>query len=129
MQEKPGIESENECQQLEESVDSESEHDESIIGYPDVDVDEIEDHEPQTVLLDSDAESVIEDGDYLGFVNEVENNESRRITRALILSLSLCYHARLEEQRDEYEEEVVEKFTGLIRLPGGAKQFSDEIRW
>lgn len=52
------------------------------------------------------------------------------ITRALILSLSLCYHARLEK-REEYEIEVVEMFTGPIGLPGGsqAQQFRDEIRW
>ncbi len=50
------------------------------------------------------------------------------VARALVLSLSLCYHARLEE-RGEYEEGVVARFAGPISLPGGAQQFRDEIRW
>ena len=50
------------------------------------------------------------------------------IARALVLSLSLCYHARLES-RTEYETGVVNCFTGTIALPGGAQQFRNEIRW
>ena len=50
------------------------------------------------------------------------------IARALVLSLSLCYHARLEK-RTVYETGVVSYFTGAIALPGGAQQFRDEIRW
>ena len=50
------------------------------------------------------------------------------ITRALVLSLSVCYHARLQE-REEFEDEVTKSFTGLINLPGGVQQFRDEIRW
>ena len=45
-----------------------------------------------------------------------------------MLSLSLCYHARLED-RKKYEEGVVEHFKGCIALHGGAQQFRDEIRW
>ena len=48
--------------------------------------------------------------------------------RALVLSLSVCYHARLEN-REEYEEGVAGYFTGPIELIDGADQFRDEMRW
>ena len=50
------------------------------------------------------------------------------IARALVLSVSVCYHARLQK-REEYENVVVKCFTGPIHLPGGVEQFRDEIRW
>ena len=50
------------------------------------------------------------------------------VVRALVLSLSVCYHARLQ-RRECYEDLVVRHFTGPITLPGGARQFRDEIRW
>ncbi len=50
------------------------------------------------------------------------------IARALILSLNVCYHARLEKKED-YEDGVVQKFTYPIILLNGAQQFRDEIRW
>ncbi len=50
------------------------------------------------------------------------------VARALVLALSVCYHARLEK-REDYEEGVVQKFTGPIRLSHGSQQFRDEIRW
>ena len=50
------------------------------------------------------------------------------ITRALVLSLSVCYHARLQE-RDDYEEIIAQEFTGTLCLPRGSAQFRDEIRW
>ena len=50
------------------------------------------------------------------------------ITRALVLALSVCYHARLQD-REDYEEGVVKHFIGPINLPGGSEQFKDEIRW
>ena len=50
------------------------------------------------------------------------------IARALVLSLSVCYHARLQN-RAEYEEGVANCFTGPISLPNGAHQFRNEIRW
>lgn len=49
-------------------------------------------------------------------------------TRALILSLNVCYDARLIN-RDEYEKGVVEFFKGPIKLAHGSDQFRDEIRW
>ncbi len=45
-----------------------------------------------------------------------------------MLSLSVCYHARLKN-REEYEEGVAEYFIGAIELVGGPQQFRDEIRW
>ena len=54
------------------------------------------------------------------FVNE--------ITRALILALSVCYHARLQE-REEYVDGVVQQFKSPLGIPGGAKQFCNEIKW
>ena len=53
---------------------------------------------------------------------------TRRITRALILSLSVCYHARLQD-RTGYEKGVSKQFVNPLSLPGGDKQFRDEIRW
>ena len=50
------------------------------------------------------------------------------ITRALVLSLSVCYHARLQN-RDEYEEMIAQEFTGTLCLPRGSEQFRNEIRW
>ena len=51
-----------------------------------------------------------------------------KITRALILSLSVCYHARLQI-RTNYEEGVSEQFLDPLFLPGGDDQFRNEIRW
>ncbi len=50
------------------------------------------------------------------------------VIRALVLSLSVCYHARLKN-REEYEEGVITHFTGPIQLDNGAQQFRNEIRW
>lgn len=49
------------------------------------------------------------------------------LTRALILSVSVCYHARLQE-RGEYEKGVVKQFTAPLVVTG-REQFSNEIRW
>ena len=45
-----------------------------------------------------------------------------------MLSLSICYHARLQKRR-VYENGVAKHFTGPVRLPGSSQQFRDEIRW
>ena len=50
------------------------------------------------------------------------------ITWALVLSLSVCYHARLQN-RAEYEEVIAQEFTGALYLPRGSEQFREEIRW
>ena len=49
------------------------------------------------------------------------------ITRALILSVSVCYHARLQD-RDEYENGVVQRFTAPLTITG-KEQFCNEIKW
>ena len=62
-------------------------------------------------------------------MQDAEYKAPDRITRALILSLSVCYHARLQD-REPYEDEVVRKFTGhILQLQGGARKFRNEIRW
>ncbi len=60
--------------------------------------------------------------------DEIIYQSPGRIARALVLSLSVCYHARLQDRR-EYEYGVINSFTGPISLPNGAEQFRDEIRW
>ena len=49
-------------------------------------------------------------------------------TRSLILAVSVCYHARLQD-RAEYEQGVAAQFTGPIALSKGAAQFCEEIKW
>ena len=44
-----------------------------------------------------------------------------------MLSLSVCYHARLKN-REEYEEGVAKLFTGPIDLADGTQQFRNEIK-
>ena len=46
------------------------------------------------------------------------------VARSLVLAVSVCYHARLQD-REEYEEGVAKQFTPPM-LPD---QFRDEIRW
>ena len=62
------------------------------------------------------------------FTRSPQPQAAKRITRALILSLSVCYHARLQD-RTGYEEGVARQFKNPLSLPGGDKQFRDEIRW
>ena len=50
------------------------------------------------------------------------------VTSALILAVSVCYHARLQE-REKYEQMVCVKFVPPLALPGGAIQFRNEITW
>ena len=54
---------------------------------------------------------------------------------ALIMSLSVCYHARLQERKD-YETEIVNQFKSPLdkmedgtRLPLTVAQFKAEIKW
>jgi len=49
------------------------------------------------------------------------------ITRSLLLAISVCYHARLQE-REDYEEGVAAQFVAPLGLPGGAAQFRNEIQ-
>ena len=57
-----------------------------------------------------------------------EKQTTDAINRALILSLSVCYHARLQD-REIYEEAVVKQFRPPLALPQGRQQFCDEMRW
>ena len=51
------------------------------------------------------------------------------MTRALILSLCVCYHSRLQSRAD-YEEEIVKYFKSPLELcDDGVKQFQNEILW
>ena len=52
-----------------------------------------------------------------------------KIARALVLSVSVCYHARLQKDRDDYETGVSQQFVNPLSLPGGAERFRNEIRW
>lgn len=50
------------------------------------------------------------------------------LTRALVLAINVCYHARLND-RKEYEEGVAKEFTNPLTLVGGVHQFRNEIEW
>ena len=52
---------------------------------------------------------------------------AKDLTRSLVLALSVCYHARLQE-REEFEEGVVSQFTAPLTLLGKEQQFRMEIR-
>jgi len=67
---------------------------------------------------------------FVHFLQESSDNYNppSNAARALILSLSVCYHARLRN-RNDYEIGVVEEFTGPIYLSGKQEQFLYEIRW
>ena len=50
------------------------------------------------------------------------------ITRAMIMSLSVCYHARLR-QRGSFEDHICRYFKPPLGLSGGSEQFRNEIKW
>ncbi len=50
------------------------------------------------------------------------------ITSALILSLNVCYRARLHD-REPYENQISEVFKNPLALPEGIQRFRDEIKW
>ncbi|KAJ7339377.1 hypothetical protein OS493_005771 [Desmophyllum pertusum] len=49
------------------------------------------------------------------------------ITRALVLAIGVCYHAKLQERREEYRTVVAKSFKAPCLLPGGQKQILREI--
>ncbi len=51
------------------------------------------------------------------------NSEIDDITRSLLLSVSICYRARLQD-RKEYDDEISSK----LAISGGAEVFRSEIR-
>ena len=49
------------------------------------------------------------------------------LTRALVLAIGVCYHAKLQERREEYRTVVARSFKAPCLLPGGQKQIHREI--
>ena len=49
------------------------------------------------------------------------------MTRALVLAIGVCYHAKLQEKRQDYREVVAQSFKAPCVLPGGEKQILREI--
>lgn len=49
------------------------------------------------------------------------------LTRALVLAIGVCYHAKLQERREEYRTVVARSFKAPCLLPGGQKQILREI--
>lgn len=52
---------------------------------------------------------------------------SNAITRALILAVSVCYHARLQE-REEFEQLITAQFLPPL-VCNTEDQFRNELRW
>jgi len=42
------------------------------------------------------------------------------------MAIAVCYHARLQDRR-EFENFIVRRFVAPLSIPGGTKQFLDEI--
>ena len=42
------------------------------------------------------------------------------------MAVAVCYHARLQDRR-EFEDFIVQRFVAPLSIPGGTKQFLDEI--
>ena len=49
------------------------------------------------------------------------------LTRALVLAIGVCYHAKLQDRREEYRTVVARSFKAPCLLPGGQKQIHREI--
>ena len=49
------------------------------------------------------------------------------MTRALVLAIGVCYHAKLQEKRQDYRKVVAQSFKDPCVLPGGEKQILREI--
>ena len=49
------------------------------------------------------------------------------ITRSVILAVSICYHAKLQDRTD-FEDCIVQEFITPLKL-AEKKQFCNEIRW
>ena len=49
------------------------------------------------------------------------------LTRALVLAIGVCYHAKLQDRREEYRTVVARSFKAPCSLPGGHKQIHREI--
>ena len=49
------------------------------------------------------------------------------MTRALVLAIGVCYHAKLQEKRQDYRKVVAQSFKAPCVLPGGEEQILREI--
>ncbi|XP_067057901.1 E3 ubiquitin-protein ligase rnf213-alpha-like isoform X3 [Acropora muricata] len=65
---------------------------------------------------------VIEDGDDMD-----EQEAINPVTRALVLAIGVCYHAKLQERRQDFRKVVAQSFKAPCQLPGGEKQIHREI--
>ena len=52
---------------------------------------------------------------------------SSNLRRSLILALGVCYHAGLQDKREEFREMVSEHFEGPFELVNGPSTFEKEI--
>ena len=48
------------------------------------------------------------------------------VVRSLIMAVAVCYHAKLQE-RDDFENSIVNEFLSPFAIPEGRKQFANEI--
>ncbi|XP_022783821.1 E3 ubiquitin-protein ligase rnf213-alpha-like [Stylophora pistillata] len=80
-------------------------------------------------LMDDDTD---EDSDDYDDDSDVEDEQDDiyqpldEVTRALVLSLGVCYHARLQD-REPYRRAVARSFANPCQLPGGHKRILQEI--
>ena len=58
----------------------------------------------------------------------LDDEDTRDTTSALIIALSVCYSARLQD-RKQFEEMICMKFVPPISLTGGVDQFREELVW
>ncbi|KAM7432986.1 hypothetical protein ABFA07_016686 [Porites harrisoni] len=59
--------------------------------------------------------------------NDDEEELIDPVTRALVLAIGVCYHAKLQEKRQDYIKVVAQSFKAPCLLPGGEKQIHREI--
>ena len=64
---------------------------------------------------------------FMSIQPKYKSDEVKFLTRSLILSLSICYQARLKS-REDYEKGVAQKFSPPLELAGKAEQFRQEIQ-
>ncbi|PFX17552.1 E3 ubiquitin-protein ligase RNF213, partial [Stylophora pistillata] len=56
-----------------------------------------------------------------------EDEALNPLTRALVLAIGVCYHAKLQKRRERYRTEVTKSFKAPCLLPGGQEQILREI--
>ena len=74
------------------------------------------------------AQVQLAEGPILAPVAVASSTVATDLTRSLILSLSVCYHARLSDRKD-YERKVAHEFTAPLVLSGGMTEFRNVMRW